>query len=108
MNIRDFLFFFLSYQIANNLKYSAEDTDSKYYSSLVFVYDVNDCVRTRTEGEKNPNIYSSINIALKGLKISHSTILDHINNKYLYKSNLILSFEPLSTWPAPSGGGGKG
>ena len=32
---------------------------------------------------------------MKGLQISHSTLLDHINNNYLYKSNFILSFEPI-------------
>lgn len=44
---------------------------------------------------KDPIIYSSINRALKGLQISHSTLLDHINNNYIYKSNFILSFEPI-------------
>ena len=32
---------------------------------------------------------------MKGLQISHSALLNHINNKYLYNSSLILSFEPL-------------
>jgi hypothetical protein len=40
-------------------------------------------------------VYSSINRALKGLQISYSSLLNHINNKYLYNSSLILSFEPL-------------
>jgi hypothetical protein len=52
------------------------------------VYDVN-------SPNKDPIVYSSINRALKGLQISHSTLLNYINNKYLYKSSLILSFEPL-------------
>lgn len=32
---------------------------------------------------------------VKGLRISYGILLDYINNKYIYKSNLILSFEPL-------------
>ena len=45
--------------------------------------------------DKAPIIYSSINKALKGLQISYNTLLNYINNKYLFKSSLILSFEPL-------------
>ena len=44
---------------------------------------------------KDPIVYSSINRALKGLQISYSILLNYVNNKYLYKSNLILSFEPI-------------
>jgi adenylate kinase family enzyme len=80
--------FLQTFKTANSLSYTSEDLDNKYYCFLVFVYDVN-------SPSKNPIVYSSINRALKGLQLSHSTLLDHINNKYLYKSNLILSFEPL-------------
>jgi hypothetical protein len=54
----------------------------------VFAYLVN-------SPEKDPIVYSSINRALKGLQINYSTLLNYINNKYLYKSSLLLSFEPL-------------
>jgi hypothetical protein len=64
-----------------------EEADSKYYCSLVFVYDKN-------TPDKDPVVYSSINRAIKGLQISHSTLLDYINNKYIYKSN-VFSLEPL-------------
>lgn len=77
-----------TFKTANSLSYTSEDLDNKYYCFLVFVYDVN-------SPSKNPIVYSSINRALKGLQISHSTLLNYIKNKYLYKSNLILSFEPL-------------
>jgi len=40
-------------------------------------------------------IYSSINRAIWMLQISHSTLLDYIFNNYIYKSNFILSFEPI-------------
>ena len=62
--------------------------DNKYYCFLVFVYDIN-------SPDKDPIVYSSINKALKGLQISYSTLLNYINNKYLYKSSLIISFESL-------------
>lgn len=73
---------------ANSLIYTPEDIDNKYSCFLVYVYDV-------SLPNKNPIVYSSINRALKGLQISYSTLLDHINNKYLFKSNLIFAFEPL-------------
>ncbi len=83
------LYIFLkTYKTANNLKYEFEDVDSKHSCFLVFVYDIN-------SSGKDPVVYSSINRALKGLQISYSTLLDYINNNYLYKSNFILSFEPL-------------
>lgn len=85
-----FLVFLKTFQIANNLNYEVEYVDSKYYCSLVFVYDIN-------SSNKDPIVYSSINRALKGLQISYGILLDYINNKYIYKSNLILSFEPLVT-----------
>jgi hypothetical protein len=78
------------YDVAKNLRYTAEDLENKYYCFLVFAYDIN-----LLSPKKNPIIYSSINRALKGLQISHSTLLNHISNKYLYKSNIVLSFEPL-------------
>jgi hypothetical protein len=80
--------FLKTYKTANSLSYTPEDLDNKSYCFLVFVYDVN-------SPNKDPIVYSSINRALKGLQISHSTLLNYINNKYLYKSSLILSFEPL-------------
>lgn len=76
------------FKTANNLSYTLEDIDNKYYSFLVFVYDVN-------LPYKDPLVYSSINRALKGLQISYSMLLNYINNKYLHNSSLILSFEPL-------------
>nr|YP_010170366.1 GIY-YIG homing endonuclease [Phanerochaete carnosa]QRZ60348.1 GIY-YIG homing endonuclease [Phanerochaete carnosa] len=81
--------FLLTFKTANNLKFDVEDIDNKYYCFLVFVYDIN-------FPNKDPIIYSSINKALKGLQISHSTLLDYINNNYIYKSNFILSFEPIA------------
>jgi hypothetical protein len=82
--------FLQTFKAANKLKFELEDIDNKYYCFLVFAYNTN-------SPDKDPIIYSSINRALKGLQISHSTLLDHINNNYLYKSNIILSFEPLFT-----------
>lgn len=82
------LVFLKTFKIANGLNYSIEDMDNKYYCFLVFVYDIN-------LPDKKPMVYSSINKALKGLQISHSTLLNYINNKYIYKSSLIISFEYL-------------
>lgn len=83
------LFVFLRiFKTANSLSYTSEDLDNKYSCFLVFVCDVN-------SPDKAPIIYSSINKALKGLQISYNTLLNYINNKYLFKSSLILSFEPL-------------
>lgn len=82
------LVFLKTFKIANSLNYNLEDMDKKYYCFLVFVYDIN-------LPDKHPFVYSSINKALKGLQISHSTLLNYINNKYLYKSSLIISFESL-------------
>lgn len=70
-----------------SLKRLWRDIDNKYYCFLVFVYDIN-------LPYKEPIIYSSINKALKGLQISYSTLLNHIFNNYIFKSNFILSFEP--------------
>lgn len=83
--------FIKTFKIANGLIYKPEDADNKYYCFLVFVYDV-------ASPYEHPIVYSSINRALKGLQISHSTLLDYINNKYIFvtqRSNLILSFESL-------------
>jgi len=78
--------FLKAFEIAKGLKYEVEETDSKHYSFLVFVYDKN-------SPHKSPVIYSSIAFALKSLQISHGTLMEHINNKYIYNNNLILSFE---------------
>lgn len=83
-----FSVFLKTYMLANNLEYGMEEAESKYYCFLVFVYDKN-------LPDENPVVYSSINRAMKGLQISYGILLDYINNKY--KSNLILSFEPLVT-----------
>lgn len=80
--------FLKTYKTANSLSYTLEDLDNKYFCFLVFAYDVN-------SPDKDPIVYSSINKVLKGLQISHSMLFNLINNKYLYKSNIILSFEPL-------------
>lgn len=80
--------FLKTFKLANGLDYTPEDADNKYYCFLVFVYDI-------TSPHERPIVYSSINRALKGLQTSHSTLLDYINNKYLFNSNLVLSFEPL-------------
>ena len=83
--------FLKTFKIANGLNYKPEDAENKYYCFLVFVYDVD-------SPYEHPIVYSSINRALKGLQISHSTLLDYINNKYIFvtqRSNLILSFESL-------------
>lgn len=82
------LIFLKTFKTANCLRYTSEDIDNKYYCFLVFAYSVN-------SPNKDPMVYSSINKALKGLQISYSSLLNHINNKYLYNSSLILSFEPL-------------
>ena len=76
------------FKTANNMKFEQEDLTNVYYCFLVFVYDI-------TLLNKNPTIYSSINKALKGLQISYSNLLDHINNNYLFKSKFIISFEPI-------------
>jgi hypothetical protein len=80
--------FLKTFKIAKGLNYKPEDADNKYYCFLVFVYDINSL-------HEHPIVYSSINRALKGLQISYSTLLDYINNKYIFNSNLILSFESL-------------
>lgn len=80
--------FLKTFKIANGLDYKPEDADNKYYCFLVFVYDI-------TKLHERPIVYSSINRALKGLQISHSTLLDYINNKYLFNSKIVLSFESL-------------
>lgn len=85
-----FAVFLKTLKTANSLTYTSEDLDSKYYCFLIFAYDVNSA-----SPDKDPIVYSSINKALKGLQISHSTLLNYISNKYLYKSSIILSFEPL-------------
>ena len=81
--------FLQTYKKANNLKFGPEDMDNKYYCFLVFVYDI-------YSPYKDPLVYSSINRALKGLQISYSTLLNYISNNYIYKSNFILSFEPIA------------
>lgn len=78
-----------TFKIANNLKFEDADLDNRYYSFLVFVYDIN-------LPNQNPIIYSSINRALRGLQLSYSNLFDHIENKYIYKSHFILSFEPIA------------
>lgn len=83
------------FKTANSLSYTSIDIDNKYSGFLVFVYDV-------LSPSKDPVVYSSINRALKGLQISYSILLNYVNNKYLYKSNLILSFEPILSIPLPS------
>ena len=87
--------FLKAYTIANNLNNKIETTQStkytdkdNYYNHLVFVYDNDD-------HNKAPIVYSSINKALKSLSISYSTLIDCVTNKYLFKKNIILSFEPL-------------
>jgi len=83
------LVFLTFFETANNLNYTSEDLDNKYYYFLVYAYDLNSLKN------KTPVIYSSVNRALKGLQISHSTLLNYIKNKYLFKSSIVLSFEPL-------------
>lgn len=78
------------FKTANNLKFEEQDIDNKYYCFLVFVYNIN-------SPNEEPVIYSSINRVLKGLQISHSTLLSYVNNHYIYKSEYILSFEPVIT-----------
>lgn len=80
--------FLQTFKTANNLKFEQEDIDNKYFCFLVFVYDI-------SSPSKKPIIYSSINRTLKALQISHSTLLYHINNHYIYNSKSILSFEPV-------------
>jgi hypothetical protein len=82
--------FLQTFKTANNLKFEQEDIDNKYFCFLVFVYDI-------SSPSKKPIIYSSINRTLKALQISHSTLLYHINNHYIYNSKFILSFEPVIT-----------
>jgi hypothetical protein len=86
--------FLKAYTIAKILNNKFEITQAtcgevdNYYNHLVFVYDNND-------HNKTPIVYSSINKALKSLSISYSTLIDCVTNKYFFKKNLILSFEPL-------------
>ena len=69
--------FIKTFKTAKGLNYKLEDVDNKYYSFLVFVYDI-------TSSHKHPIVYSSINRALKGLQISHS-ILYLLKGKYQIK-----------------------
>ena len=80
--------FLQTFKTASNLNFEQQDIDNKYYCFLVFVYDI-------SSSNREPIIYSSINRALKGLEISHSTLLNYINKNYIYKSKFILSFEPI-------------
>ena len=66
-----------------------ENSFNMAQSFLVFVYDIN-------LPNENPIIYSSLNRAIKGLKITYSNLFNHVNNKYLFQDKFILSFEPLS------------
>jgi hypothetical protein len=84
------LVFLQTFERARNLKFEQLDFDNKYSCFLIFAYDIK-------KPNNEPIVYSSINRALKALKISYSSLLDHINNYYIYKpSNFILSFEPVS------------
>ena len=80
--------FLKTFKIAKGLNFKLEDADTKYCCFLVFVYDI-------TSPHEQPIVYSSINKCLKGLQISHSSLLDYVNNKYLFNSKFILSFESL-------------
>lgn len=44
-----------------------------------------------------PIVYSSTNKAIKALLISHGTLMDYIANQYIFRNNLALSFEPISS-----------
>lgn len=77
--------FLQTFKTAKKIKFEQEDLDNKYYCFLIFIYDI-------TNSKKIPIIYSSINKALKGLQISHSSLLDHINNNYIFKSKFIIFF----------------
>lgn len=80
--------FLQTFKVARQINFDPESLYNKYHSLIVFVYDI-------TSPNENPIIYSSINRALKGLKISYGGLFNHINNNYLFKSKFILSFEPL-------------
>lgn len=77
------------FKTANKFKYEEEDIGNKFSSFLVFVYDI----KTKNT---NPIVYSSINKALKALQISHSSLLNHVNNNYLFNSQFIIAFEPIN------------
>jgi len=60
------------------------------YATLVFMYN-------KSLPDTEPIVYSSINKTLKSLSISHSSLIDFITNKYIFKEDLIFSFEPFSS-----------
>jgi hypothetical protein len=72
--------------IENKLK----EEETLRYSTLVFLY-------RKSLPDKEPIVYSSINKTLKSLFISYGSLIDCITNKYIFKEDLILSFEPLSS-----------
>ena len=82
-------FVLIALTIAKELKFEIENIDNKHYTTLVFVYDKN-------LPDKEPIMYSSINKSLKSLLISYSSLMEYVTNKYIFRDNLILSFEPLS------------
>ena len=88
MAIKDLINFWL-FTKGKDLKYYIKETNNKFCSNLVFVYD-------KTLINNEPIIYSSINKATKSLSISYANLIECISNKYLLKDNLILSFEPLN------------
>src|SRR5882762_2987689 len=84
-----FKIFLKAFTIAKELKFDSENIDNKHYTTLVFVYDKN-------LPAKEPIVYSSINKSLKSLLISYGSLMEYVTNKYIFKDNFILSFEPLS------------
>ena len=69
-------------------------TDANYYDNLVFVS------RTRNNyfnPLSKPIVYSSINKALKALTISQGSLMASVTNKYIFKNELVISFEFLDT-----------
>lgn len=88
LGFKRFNIFLNVYLTAKSLNFYLGELDSKNFCFLVFVYDI-------YSPNKNPIIYSSVNKALKSLGISYSVLLDHIKNKFIYKANLVISFEPL-------------
>lgn len=71
-------------------KLTEEETLPSGYSTLVFLY-------RKYLPDKEPIVYSSINKTLKTLFISYGSLIDCITNKYIFKEDIILSFEPLSS-----------
>ena len=75
----------------NELINQHSSTRYSNYSTLIWCYDL-----TKANAIAVPLIFSSINKTLKSLSISHSTLIESLQLKYLVNNSLALSLSPLT------------